>query len=548
MPDINSPVTTRSHAIVDTKEQPLLPVYYLTLIYHPVLERIGERAELGNDEEHLSRQHPLFFHPHDIRGKSGGRPLEVDYISRTPIRIVKDCEDTIIIYAEKKHELRVNGHECNTMQLTVSSLDAGVVIDVHDCVVLLLHRSLPLLPVDNDFGMLGFSHATEVLRRDIQKVSDLEVPVLIRGESGTGKELVAQALHSSSPRTAKSFVAVNIAAIPESLSSALLFGAEKGAYTGAARVHKGHFMEADGGSIFLDEVGDCPDSIQLALLRVLETKTIQPLGSASPRELNVRIISATDARLETKIKTGEFRLALFQRLATVELTVPPLRERKADIGFLLTTFLQEIFVTLGEAGQWHHKLHSHSVTAQIYSRFCRYSWPGNIRQLKNYAMQMAVASRSETQLCLPELLQRNLPEAPREAPLTPKERPRQRARPRDIEQQALEQALCEQNWDIQAAARVLNISRASLYSLIDKHPKLRRARDVSNAEIIEAFRRYKGCMAILIDELRISMPSLRRRLREIGDKSLLVPAEALTNGRAPNKEMRAKESKKTTSQ
>lgn len=534
MLDISSPATTRSQVFVAAPAQPLVPVCYLTLLYHPVVERIGERAELSElsgGGALLSRQFPLFFHPHDLRGVGGGRPLDDEYISRTPVRIERDGEDTLSIHAEEKHALRVDGRECNSVQLSMVALDEGVVIDLHHRVVLLLHRALPLSPIDNDCGLLGFSHAIEALRHSIQKMTDLDVPVLIRGESGTGKELVAQALHGCSPRAAGPFVAVNIAAMPESLSSALLFGAEKGAYTGAARAQKGHFTEADGGSIFLDEVGDCQDSVQLTLLRVLETKTVQALGATHARALDVRIISATDAPLEDKLAKGEFRLPLFQRLATVELPVPALRERRADIGLLLSAFLRGSFATLGEEKRWQHTLCSQPMTAQIFSRCCRYAWPGNVRQLKNYAMQMAVASRGETQLCLPEPLQRNLPGKSHEVSFSQRETifaqevaPTKRTRPRDISPQTLERVLCEQQWDFQATARALNISRSSLYTLIDKHPKLRRARDISNAEIIAAFHRYQGCMTSLVDALHLSMPALRRRLSEIGDDALSVPA------------------------
>lgn len=219
----------------------------------------------------------------------------------------------------------------------------------------------------------------------IQKVAATDLTVLIRGESGTGKDLVARAIHNASPRANRPFVAINCTAVHGNLLESELFGYAKGAFTGATKAKDGLFKAADGGTIFLDEIGSVPPSMQLALLRVLQDKTVRPVGSTQTFPVDVRIISATNENLEERIKESLFREDLFFRLATFPITLPPLRKRASDIPeiarFLLeniekTTFPQDDNRTL-------------AISGEALETLKKYTWPGNVRELHNILQRAA---------------------------------------------------------------------------------------------------------------------------------------------------------------
>ncbi|WNZ66047.1 sigma-54 factor interaction domain-containing protein [Myxococcus sp. MxC21-1] len=202
-----------------------------------------------------------------------------------------------------------------------------------------------------DLGIVGHGEGIHRVREDIIRVADLAVPVLIRGETGTGKELVARAIHASGPRRAGPFVSVNLGALAKELVAAELFGAQRGAYTGASRDREGYFRAAEGGTLFLDEVGEAPPEVQAALLRVLETGEIYPVGGHTPVPVDVRLVSATDAHLEARIQERTFKAPLLHRLAGFEILVPPLRERREDVGLLFLHFARQELEAMGEGGQ-----------------------------------------------------------------------------------------------------------------------------------------------------------------------------------------------------
>ena len=230
------------------------------------------------------------------------------------------------------------------------------------------------------FGrLLGISPPMKRLYGQIEKAARSSLPVLIRGESGTGKELVARELHQRSNRSQKSMVAVNTAAIAESLIESELFGHVKGAFTGADRPREGVFRQADGGTLFLDEIGDMPIAVQTRLLRVLQESILQPVGSEQSIAVDVRVISATHQDLEQAITDKAFRQDLYFRLKGIELVIPPLRSRREDILLLASEFV-------GEERQF-----SNDAIAAL----LEHSWPGNVRELKQRVLSAVAMSETE---------------------------------------------------------------------------------------------------------------------------------------------------------
>ena len=230
--------------------------------------------------------------------------------------------------------------------------------------------------------MMGRSQAMQVLFRTLGRVAPSDLTVLITGESGTGKALLAQELHRLSHRKDAPFIAINTAAIPAELLESELFGHEKGAFTGADKTHSGRFEEANGGTLFLNEIGDMPLALQSKLLRFLETGNVQRVGSHDERVVNVRLLSATHQNLQQKIQDGKFREDLYYRLNVIAVHIPPLRERRDDIPELAEALLQQ---AADELSMTAPILLDHSIEL-----LKRYDWYGNVRELKNVMRRLAV--------------------------------------------------------------------------------------------------------------------------------------------------------------
>ncbi|MEY1579226.1 nitrogen regulation protein NR(I) [Providencia manganoxydans] len=244
--------------------------------------------------------------------------------------------------------------------------------------------------------MIGEAPAMQDVYRIIGRLSRSSISVLINGESGTGKELVAHALHQHSPRANGPFIALNMAAIPKDLIESELFGHEKGAFTGATQVRQGRFEQANGGSLFLDEIGDMPLDIQTRLLRVLAEGQFYRIGGYTPVKVDVRIIAATHQDLEKRVKEGLFREDLFHRLNVIRVQLPPLRERTEDIPRLAHYFLQNTAKELGVDSKVLHPDSLHILQ--------HYYWSGNVRQLENVCRWLTVMAASQ------EILPQDLPE------------------------------------------------------------------------------------------------------------------------------------------
>jgi Nif-specific regulatory protein len=246
--------------------------------------------------------------------------------------------------------------------------------------------------IDLEHHMVGNSPRMREVHRFISKVGPMDATTLIYGESGTGKELAARAIHDKSPRAAKPFIAINCAALPENLLESELFGYEKGAFTGAVAQKKGRLEIAEGGTVFLDEIGDIPLTLQPKLLRVLQQRELDRLGGTRTIPVNVRIIAATNRNLEDAVRDKTFRQDLYYRLNVVSLNLPPLRERRDDILQLADYFLKRF------AARASRQIVGFSQEARVCLE--RYDWPGNIRELEN-ALERAVALGSD-ELIVPE--------------------------------------------------------------------------------------------------------------------------------------------------
>ncbi len=303
-------------------------------------------------------------------------------------------------------------------------------------------------------SVCGASPACVELKRQARRASQLETTVLLLGETGTGKELLAHAIHAASPRNAKPFVAMNVAAIPEALMEAEFFGAAPGAYTGADRHGRdGKFKLADGGTLFLDEVSDMPLAVQAKLLRVLQEQEVEPLGSNRVIRVDVRIIAATSLDLDDQVKRGKFRADLYYRLNVLAISLPPLRERLQDLDALCELILAQIAERTG--------MPQREVAHDAVSALATYRWPGNIRELRNVLEKAAMFTdnrrleAADFVQVLPALVAARQPEPPPARTLSQAVDNAERA--------AILAALESSHGNKSSAAQLLGVSRATLY-------------------------------------------------------------------------------------
>ena len=317
-----------------------------------------------------------------------------------------------------------------------------------------------LADVNIEHNMLGESTAMQRVYHFISKVAPTDASVLISGESGTGKELAARALHRNSKRAEKSFMAVNCAALNESLLESELFGHEKGSFTGALAQKKGRLEIADGGTVFLDEIGELTPALQVKLLRVLQEREFERVGGTVTIKVDLRLIAATNKNLEEAIEAGQFRHDLYYRLNVVSLEMPALRDRREDI-MLLANYFADKYST-----KCNRKLKGFSAEARSF--LMAYDWPGNVRELEN-AIERAVVL-GPTDLILPE----DLPEAVVEAQLSPSLTVRYHEAVMQAKKQIILDAIEQGNGNCTAAANLLGVHPNYLYRLIQKlHIKTR---------------------------------------------------------------------------
>jgi two-component system response regulator AtoC len=245
------------------------------------------------------------------------------------------------------------------------------------------------LQTDNSFdNFIGVSDTVVKLKKLAKRIAISDSTVLIRGESGTGKDLIAKAIHHHSPRGAGPFVTINCAALPETLLESELFGHRKGSFTGAIKDKDGLFKVADGGTFFLDEVGNISTAIQVKLLRVLEDKKITPVGDTKPIEVEVRLIAATNSDLDEEVRMGRFRADLFYRLNVIPIFIPPLRDRSEDIELLSNHFISKYSRKIN--------IPLKQISDEAMALLVKYHWPGNVRELENVIERAVLLNRSDT--------------------------------------------------------------------------------------------------------------------------------------------------------
>jgi two-component system nitrogen regulation response regulator GlnG len=488
----------------------------LTVLYHPDLRRVGERALLSEvaagRSERLSRLEPLFAAP--AAGASAA-PLAHRRLSRQPLILAAYADGIVLRTDGHPTPVEADGQKVSGERLFgAGEIERGVVLLLAGRVVLLLHRLDPYIdPALPRFGMVGEHPAMAALRRSLQQAAGAAVPVLLRGESGTGKELAAEALHRAGGRRDGPFLTVNMAAVPASLAAAELFGAARGAFTGADRRREGFFARAHGGTLFLDEVGEMPVEVQTLLLRCLETGEIQPVGEA-PRRVDVRLVAATDADLESAASGGRFRAPLLYRLDGYRIRLPPLRERREDFGRLLVEFLRRELQATGEP----ERLEADPpwLPAELVARLALHPWPGNVRQLRNVVRQLVIANRGRNEARLDPALEEALREAAVPPPAPPVPIPAESRKPADVTEDELLAALQATRFRPHAAARRLGIPRPSIYHLMKKSPRLQSSADLSREALAAARSRFGDDIAAMAAALEVSEQGLRRRLRQLG--------------------------------
>jgi two-component system, NtrC family, nitrogen regulation response regulator NtrX len=301
-----------------------------------------------------------------------------------------------------------------------------------------------------EYAMVGASVAMRALRQQINVVAPTDGRVLISGESGAGKELVARAIHAQSRRAAAPFIEVNSAAIPEELIESELFGHTKGSFTGATAAKKGKFEMADGATLFLDEVSDMSPNVQAKVLRVLEEQRFEPVGSNTPISVDVRVIAATNKRLDDEIEKGTFRSDLFFRLNVIPFEVPPLRERLEDVPLLLDHFNQRFAKAYGKKPK--------RFDAKAIEAMQKYSWPGNVRELRN-TVERVVIMHQPQRVALKDLPAFGEEEPPASSYRFPSFKEASDAYHREFIQRKLDEA----GGNVSRAAELMGIDRSHLY-------------------------------------------------------------------------------------
>jgi DNA-binding NtrC family response regulator len=298
--------------------------------------------------------------------------------------------------------------------------------------------------------IVGSSRAMQRVHELIAAVAETDATVLIKGESGTGKELVARAIHAGSPRRLGPLVVVNCGALAEGLLESELFGHEKGAFTGAQFRHKGKFELADGGTIFLDEIGTVSPRVQVELLRVLEEKAVTRVGGQAPIPIDFRVIAATNLDLEAAVKEGSVREDLYWRLHVFNIEIPPLRERPEDIPPLAQHFLQQFARAMNRRPM--------ELSEEAIRALSSYSWPGNVRELQN-AIERAVVVGAPPRIEVKDLPLRVIQTPARGGPMSLAQ----------VEHRAIEEALESTGWNISRTAQILEIDRGTLYAKIERY-------------------------------------------------------------------------------
>ncbi|MDQ2103559.1 sigma-54 interaction domain-containing protein [Azospirillum isscasi] len=426
------------HVWFDDKRKALLGIRSLAEVVGQPVERVIPHSQMREVVE-TGRSFPL-----DIM-RYGEHTL---LVSRLPLRDERGEIIGALAFALKNSltYLRPIADRFNKLQSRLARMEQE-----------LAASRAPKYTVEN---LVGFSPAMLQVKRLVRKAGQFHSAVLLLGETGTGKELVAQAIHAASDRVDRPFVGVNVAAIPESLLEAEFFGVAPGAYTGASRQPRpGKFQLAQGGTLFLDEIGDMPLPLQAKLLRVLQEREVEPLGSNQVIKIDVRIIAATSRPLPDMVRSGAFRSDLYYRLNVFPIQLPALRDHKEDLEILASLFSERMAVSLDQPMR--------DLTPAALSVLHEHDWPGNVRELANVIEQVYV--RTEGERILAEDFADVLPKTAAHRPASPaRKRPLADAMD-ELERSLILTALEEAKGNKLEAARSLGLSRTNLYAKLRKH-------------------------------------------------------------------------------
>jgi two-component system nitrogen regulation response regulator GlnG len=504
-----------------TGTQGLGSVPALTILWHPDLDRAGHIAPLTallkTHVAHVNRDEPIFFPP----GSSDGQSIDHRRMSHTSvIDIVFHQGSLELRRGEASGEVEVDGRPFDEpRRITAVELRRGIIITIARRFVFCLHAVQFPISRSPTLGLLGTSDGIENVRRAIIRAADQTMSVLLRGESGTGKELAARALHDSGRRATRPFVVVNTANLTGETAVAELFGHQKGAFTGADSHSLGHFRSAEGGTIFLDEVGYLEPKIQPKLLRVLENRGVQAKGSSLERKVDVRIIAATDANLEQAVAAGTLEKSLYERFnSSLNILLPPLRDRREDVGVLLVHYLRALFDDPArlqrlqnpdsDARPW--------IAARDVAALARSSLSGNVRTLTALAGQLVTDAgedpRAAHAVIVEFLAKRVLSlSEPAGAPRL-NSRPRIRRAPGDVTHDQLLSALEKAGWNRTRAAASFNVARPTFWRWLCRYPDLRKVSDLSFEEIRRELELCGGDVDQHARKLGVPSTLLARRL------------------------------------
>lgn len=496
--------------------QTVEPLLAITILWHPERQRAGEQAigPAGPGAVSISRFAPLFQRP-----GGAARALEYRGVAREALCVVREADGALSLTAPaSRMTVEVCGQPLGAvMQLTRAQVDAGVVLRLGGQLIVCLHWMHMLPNLHPAMGLHGVSSAMLRLRNLVRQVAATDLPVLLLGETGSGKEVVANAIHAAGSRRDAPFVAVNMATLTEGLAGAELFGAARGAYTGAAAARSGLFAEAAGGTLFLDEIGDAPALIQPMLLRVLECGEYRALGAAQPVRSSARVIAATDRDLAGSApERPSFNQPLLRRLETFVIHLPALRERREDLGLLMVHFLDQFNAQLGTSTE---------LPAELVNQFCLYHWPGNVRQLVNVLRRALLALAGGEEVTL-ELLVRpangtsaaspaGLPPVTLPTPPTLPDLPAPPRRLASLSDEEVVDAMEQSGWRILGAARLLGVSRPSMYKLLAANRLVRAADAIAEAEIRQALARHHCDLERCAAALKTPCEALRRRVSQL---------------------------------
>jgi two-component system nitrogen regulation response regulator GlnG len=488
-----------------TTELPLIPAF--TIAWHPDSSRVGQIAPLTRllecDEAPLRRDEPIFFKA----GSSIGSPVESRFMSRAPVLLVASTGRGLELRrGSADSDVEVDGTRLAAPRvLADGDLVRGVVVTVARRVAFVLHAVRFPIARSPDLGLLGTSDAIEDARRLILRVASRRSPVLIRGQSGTGKELVARAIHAQGGRTAGRLVDVNMGLLRPERAAAELFGYERGAFTGASEAHAGAFRQAHGGTLFLDEIGFTALEVQQALLRAWQDHRVQALGASTARPVDVRVICATDANLEDLRDSGRMLESFYNRLnAAFTIRLPPLRERREDVGMLLARFLEGAR-TGGRGG----RLDGGQLKAPTVARLIMSPLDGNVRMLEGLAETLAIREEADPDVVLRDYLaQARGPEGSVGVEGAP-------VRAVELSKERLLAALERCGWNQAAAARSLKVSRQALGRRLDTEPDIRRVIEIPIPELLRDHEECGRDLEALSRRLGLPPALLRRRLPQV---------------------------------